>query len=114
MRAAPSPATSPADRSGDRPKQTGAATRKARLRQLALESLEPRSLMAVLPAPVPDPQGPLAPAALDSFRGIPNEGPSNPGNDSSPQIAVARYTPNKLVAVWAAHDTQLGNPPVWG
>ena len=110
MRPAPSPALSPTDRTGDRPKRTSVATRKARLRRIALESLEPRTLMAVLPAPIPDPQIPFDATGLYFARTISNDGPSAPGNDSSPQIAVDRYNPNKLVAVWTDHDSNaVGN-----
>ncbi|MCU1376840.1 MAG: regulatory domain of in-like proprotein convertase, partial [Actinomycetia bacterium] len=115
MRPAPIPALSPAEQTGDRPKiRAVAAARKARSRRAALEFLEPRALMAVLPtAPYFDPQIPIDKSGLDTLRRISNDGPSNPGNDSSPQITVDRYNPNKLVAVWTDHDI-LGNPePVY-
>ena len=44
MRPAPSAASSPAERTGDRAKRANTVVRKARLRQLALETLEPRDL----------------------------------------------------------------------
>lgn len=66
--------------------------------------------MAVLPlAPVKDPQLPDSANGLDTSRLISNDAGGNPGNDSSPQIAVDRYNPNKLVAVWTDHNI-AGSP----
>src|SRR4051812_42870895 len=66
------------------------AARKSRLRRMALEGLEARELLAVLPAAVP---------------GTPINASGNPGgNLSSPQIAIDRYDPTKLVAVWVRND----------
>ena len=105
MRPAPSPATSPADRTGDRAKRANTATRKARLRRLSLESLESRALMAVIPTPTLDP---LVAANIQLSGGDAN---ANAGNDSAPVIAVDRYNPSKVVALWTDHDPfNFGNP----
>ena len=111
MRAVPSPASSPAETTGDRPNRAQAATRKARARRMAMEALEPRALMAVAPlAPVFDPQSVNAAsfAGLDSLRTI------SGGNvfDSSPTIAVNRYNPEKLVATWVTHNPAVSFPSV--
>ncbi|MDR3638959.1 MAG: proprotein convertase P-domain-containing protein [Isosphaeraceae bacterium] len=73
------------------------SARKLRLRRTALEALEgleERTLLSALPAATPG-------TAVD----ISNQ----QGNESSPQIVVDRYDPNKLVAVWV-----LNNPAVSG
>jgi subtilisin-like proprotein convertase family protein len=74
--------------------------RKARLQRSALERLEDRTLMATLPpvsiANAPGKQTPVPPTFVDT------SGTHN--NDSSPQIAVDRYDPQKLVAVWVSND----------
>ena len=63
MRPAPSPASSPAERTGDRPTRAAAkaqakvkvrGARKAQARRAALEPLEARALLATIPAPVAD------------------------------------------------------------
>jgi len=67
--------------------------RQAHLRQSALEFLEPRTLMAVLPAP----------QLTGSFAGLSTSG----GNVSSPQVVVDRYNPFHLVSVWTRNDPAL-------
>ena len=111
MRAVPSPASSPAEKTGDRPNRAQAATRKARARRMALEALEPRALMTVLPplAPYQDPQ--LVASGVDGAGTISSDSAGTPGNDSAPQIAVDRYNPDKLVAVWTDHDIEGGPQP---
>lgn len=74
--------------------------RKERLRRLALDTLEPRTLLAVLP-PVTYASGnaqktPLPPITLVSA------GPND--NNSAPQVAIDRYDPRKLVAVWVNNN----------
>ena len=110
MRPAPSPASTPADSTGDRPNRAGAKAarkltlkRRAQARRVALESMEPRTLLSTIPAPVPDPQIPVDTNGLDAFRTI------SGGDvfDSSPSIAVDRYNPNKLAATWVTHNTDV-------
>jgi len=116
MRPAPATASSPADSTVERPKTWDSVAkarkaRKARVRRMTLESLEPRALMAVLPlAPFKDPMIPVDAIGLDNARTLPDPNSfNNPGNASAPQIAVNRYDPSKLVAVWTVHDIR-GNP----
>ena len=67
--------------------------RKARLRRSVLEGLESRTLLAVLP-----------PAQiLGQPVNISNAG----GNETSPAVAIDRYAPEKLVAVWVRNDPNL-------
>src|SRR4051812_43029786 len=94
MRPAPSPASSPADRTGDRAKRTTILDRKARLRRLALETLEERALMAGLPAPL----------ATGATVDISNPNNNLTGNESAPSIAIDPANPQKMVAVWTRHD----------
>src|SRR6478752_2763260 len=115
MRPSSSPAPSQADPMVERPKTRGglAKARKVRARRTALEALEPRSLMAVLPlAPIKDPQVVIDKTGYDFGRVLPDPTNfNNPGNASSPQIAVNRYDPAKLVAVWTDHDVRGGPEP---
>ena len=116
MRPSSSPATSPAQRTGDRPERVLPPAvlkrRKLRARRVALESLEPRALMAVAPlAPLKEVQLLESPNGLDLARVISNDSGTTPGDDSSPQIAVNRYNPNKLVAVWTARTAPAGSYP---
>jgi subtilisin-like proprotein convertase family protein len=71
-------------------------TRKSQLRRAALESLEPRTLLATLPAPVVS-----NPADISGSR----------GDESSPSIAVDTNNPQKLVAVWTRNDPMLAPGP---
>src|SRR5690348_979764 len=81
--------------------RSAAATRRARLRGPALESLEERCLLATIPTLVADPQVPIGLSGLDSARNLSHDRPNPTGsNSSSPQIAVDPNDPNKLVAVW--------------
>ena len=64
--------------------------RKSRLRRSALESLEARTLLAVLP-PAQYASGPIT---------IPGGG----GNDSSSTVAIDRYNPQHLASVWVRTD----------
>lgn len=74
--------------------------RRERLRRLALDALEPRTLLATLP-PVSyvganAQNTPLPPASLISA-GL-ND------NSGAPQVAIDRYDPSKLVAVWVNNN----------
>lgn len=115
MRPAPAPASSQAEPLVERPKTRAslAKTRKARARRVALESLEPRALMAVLPlSPLKDPQILIDKTGFDNGRVLPDPTNfNNPGNASSPQIVVNRYDPAKIVAVWTDHDVRGGPEP---
>jgi subtilisin-like proprotein convertase family protein len=77
-----------------RPRRPGSPRpdRKARRRRVALEGLEPRTLLAVLPTPTV-----AAPVAVSASR----------GNENTPAIAVDPTNPQKLVATWTRNDPQL-------
>src|SRR4051812_22279052 len=88
-----------------------AALRKARLRALALESLEARTLLAVLPPIIHDPsaQVPLNPSGVLDLAKAPSAPAgtatiaadnNNTSNESSPTIIINPANPQKLVAVW--------------
>ncbi len=68
-------------------------TRKARLRREALEWLEPRTLLAVLPAA--------------QVAGGLNDISSSAGSMSSPLVVVDRYNPLHLASVWVRNDPDL-------
>ena len=82
-----------------------AALRKARLRTLALESLEERMLLAVLPPISHDPNAALPIDLAKTSNAADN---SVNSNESSPSIAANPADPQKLVAVWSRRDTTLG------
>ncbi|WP_220369774.1 Ig-like domain-containing protein [Paludisphaera rhizosphaerae] len=67
--------------------------RKAHARQTVLEHLEPRTLLAILPAP----------QVAGSVAGISTTG----GNVSSPTVVVDRYNPYHLVSIWVRNDPSL-------
>src|SRR6185312_5347329 len=75
-----------------RPRARSVLARKARLRRLAMDSLENRTLLATLPAAT----------YATNLAAIVNAGPND--NNSSPQIAIDRYDASKLVAVWVNTD----------
>jgi subtilisin-like proprotein convertase family protein len=103
MSSAPSqsPNSGPAGRlAGDRRTRRGAAPRR-RQRQHALEQLEPRTLLATIPAAIT--------AAQPNLSGGVNRESSN---ESSPSIAVSQANPLLLSAVWTRHDPgNLGFTP---
>src|SRR5262245_48190220 len=68
-------------------------SRKKRLRRNTLEWLEPRTLMAVIPAA----------QVLTGPIGVSSTG----GNMSSPLVAIDRYDSQKLVSVWVRNDADL-------
>ncbi|MFO0959111.1 MAG: Ig-like domain-containing protein [Isosphaeraceae bacterium] len=80
------------------------AKAKRRLRRLALDSLEPRTLLATLPA-----------AVLDATKG--GEKQINPWNSggnvgqSSPTIVINPINPQQMVAVWTQTTTTNVIPP---
>src|SRR4051812_40339459 len=76
-----------------------AALRKARLRALALEALEARTLLAVLPPIVRDPSA-ASPIDLANSVG----GNSQTSNESAPTIAIDPVNPQHLVSVWTRSD----------
>jgi subtilisin-like proprotein convertase family protein len=81
-----------------RPRRPGShprPDRKDRRRRVALEGLEPRTLMAVLP-----------PATVTGQIDI-SASPTN-GHETAPSIAIDPVSPQKLVAVWT-HDTPNAN-----
>lgn len=67
--------------------------RKSMLKRIALEALEPRTLMAVLPAPTVLPNG------LVNISG-------SRGNESTPSISISKNNPQKMAAVWVRNDPQ--------
>src|SRR3954451_2174658 len=68
--------------------------RNSMLRRIALEALEPRTLMAVLPTPTVLPNSQVD---ISNSR----------GDESSPTIAIDQLNPNKLAAVWVRNDPLL-------
>jgi subtilisin-like proprotein convertase family protein len=70
--------------------------RKLRLRKLAIESLEERALMAVLP-PV---------AVVGTLATIVQGSPGNNTNNSSPTIVIDPTNSQKLAAVWQVDNNQ--------
>jgi subtilisin-like proprotein convertase family protein len=93
MRPAPPQGPAPGDRGRAVPVhrlRSGRAT-KARRRRLALEALEPRTLLAVLPPPTVGATTPI-------FDATPN------GNNSAPSIAVDPTNPDNLAAAWVLND----------
>src|SRR5947209_8683470 len=97
MRAVESVIDTPKVRRGSRPGVRSAHLRRTRLRNLALESLESRTLLATVPA-----------AIVTSTLDISNSG----GNQSSPSIAVDPTNQNDLAAVWTRIDPNLPFPTV--
>src|SRR5262249_16290351 len=85
-----------------------AALRKARLRALALESLESRMLLAVLPPAARDLNAP-APIDVSSFV---TGATATTSSESSPTIAIDPALPQKLVSVWTQFNGT--NPSVQG
>ena len=83
-----------------RPRARSASVRKARQRREALEHLENRTLLATLPSPTL--LAGVGPVTIQGA-GTPND------NNSSPQVAIDRYDPSKLVAVWV--NNQPANRP---
>jgi subtilisin-like proprotein convertase family protein len=78
-----------------------AKTRQAKLRRLAMEGLEPRTLMAVLPTPTVTGQFPVV-----------SDGTTT-SNQSSPSIAIDPVNPLKMATVWTRNDPSLApNPTV--
>ena len=80
-----------------RDEMRGASNRRSRLRRLALEGLEARTLMATTPIPVVTNQ-------VQASAGI----ASGSINDSNPSIAVDPLDPNKLIAAFTDRDTSSG------
>ncbi len=96
MRPAPAQAPAPVSPSTDRPQARRRPTEAARLRRrrLALEGLEPRALLATLPAPTV--------IGRDNGQiGLLSD-PTNLTNESTPSIAASPNDPLKLVAVWSS------------
>src|SRR5436309_3382065 len=79
------------------------SARNSMLRQIALEALEPRMLLAAaLPTPAVLPNSQVDITGLE-------------GNESSPSIAVDPVNPNKLAAVWVRNDPKLApGPTIFG
>src|SRR4051794_5439206 len=71
--------------------------RNSMLRQIALEALEPRTLMAALPAPTVLTSVPIDISPASTTR----------GDQSSPTIAIDQLHPNKLAAIWVRNDPSL-------
>ncbi len=95
MRPATNPGPFPADRvrtGRGRKAKAQSTSRKASLQRLALESLEPRTLLATLPAPTV--------SLLSNISG-------SVGNESTPSIVINKHDPSKMVAVWTRSDPTL-------
>ncbi|MEO6811427.1 MAG: Ig-like domain-containing protein [Isosphaeraceae bacterium] len=72
--------------------------RRSRLRRIALEPLESRTLLAVLPAPLVSGQATISGPGGNGSR----------GDESNPSIAIDRYNPLKQVVVWTRDDPLIG------
>jgi subtilisin-like proprotein convertase family protein len=97
MRSEPSEVgSSKGNRARTRPAARREASRTAKRRRLALEGLEPRTLLATSPLPSPI-------VVPNSQRDLSANGNIN---ESTPSIAVDKLNPNKVVAVWTVNDTQ--------
>ena len=96
MRAVASEIDTPKARAGSRPGNRSAKLRKTRLRQMALEALETRALMATIPG-----------AVVTNQVDVSNSG----GNQSSPSIAVDPTNPLNVVSVWTRIDPNLAPGP---
>src|SRR5262249_923543 len=81
---------SPVDRTRPARRPRRAADVKARRRRAALESLEPRTLLAVLPGPT----APQSPVNVSRTIG------GAAGSESSPSIVVNPSNPLQLASVW--------------
>ena len=92
MRPAPSLVRPTADRPRPLVKHRAGSAGRSRRRRRALEALEPRTLMAVLPA--------VTVTGQVQISGIANP----PGNETSPSVAIDPTDPTKLVAVWTRDD----------
>jgi large repetitive protein len=75
-------------------------TRSAALRRLTLDSLEPRTLMAVLPT---------TPFNASTVNISGQE--SDLANSSSPSIAIDQNNPSKMAAVWTVNDPRRAPGP---
>src|SRR4051812_5486217 len=75
--------------------------RKSMLSLIAVEALEPRTLMAVLATPTVLPNSQVD---VSDFVG------SVRGYESSPTIAIDQLNPNKLAAVWVRNAPPLPAP----
>lgn len=95
MRAGASSVSSPEQRGRTHRDARLRKTRKARLRREALEWLEPRTLLAVLPA-------------AELAGGLGNLTGNTAGSMSSPTVVVDRYNPLHLASVWVLNDPDLG------
>src|SRR5262249_37607894 len=94
MRTVASENESQGARGPGRPGARAAAIRKSRLRGMGLERLEPRTLLAGLPAAT-------GTAPLQVSR--------NPGNDSKPSIEIDPRNPLDQVAVWTRSTTNAND-----
>ncbi len=104
-------APSPADRNrgrADRSRRLRRAiqARAGRRTRHQIESLEPRSLMAVLPPALLDPQRLPDSSGLDNGRNISNA----QGFESSPALTINAANPQKLVATWTNHSPFFNAP----
>ena len=78
------------------------AARKATTRRAALERLEERALMAVLPTPTV-----AGPVNISGQVGL----STDTSNESTPSIAIDQNNPQHLVAVWTRHEVNVPTPP---
>jgi subtilisin-like proprotein convertase family protein len=85
--------------SGEKRRPRRGEARKSQLRRAALERLEERALMAVLPTPAV--AGPVLVSQTNS----------ETSNESTPSIAIDQNNSQHLVAVWTRHETDVPTPP---
>ena len=107
MRSVPLPASSRVAqaRGPRRPAPESNTNTKSRLRRLALEGLEPRTLLAVLPAATILVPGGSTQGDISTQPGI-DVVPAgqNHGNDNTPSVVIDPANPKILVAVWTRND----------
>jgi len=87
--------SSPSDRPRGRRERSSSVNRKARQRRIALEGLEPRTLLSTLP-----------PAIIDQSN-LSGGGSRDNSDESAPSIAVNPMNPDQVVATWTQFDTDL-------
>ncbi len=80
-----------------RDEMRGSSIKRSRLRRLTLEGLEPRTLLATLPAPLVSAQ-----ATVSTTNG-------NDSNNSSPLIAIDPLNSQEMVAVYTNRNTSSGS-----
>src|ERR1700738_4529688 len=84
------------ERAEPRLRARAATSKRSRLRRLALNSLEPRQLLAVAPVPVASNQAQILRTGSDKI------------DDSSPWVAIDPTNANKMATVFTRRDNTRG------